>query len=119
MGLAEGDNVPAQMRSAFKQLEEQQKRRATRSLRDGLDRILVDLMSVYRDVVRLQLGIETDLINREDIDELRTLANARTSADTLATIEAINLARTRLASNVAPALVLESTLISAVRRSAA
>lgn len=119
MGLAEGDTVPAQMRSAFKQLEEQQKRRATRSLRDGLDRILVDLMSVYRDVVRLQLGVETDLINREDLDALRTLAGARTSADTLATIEAINLARTRLASNVAPALVLESTLITAVRRAAA
>jgi DNA polymerase-3 subunit delta' len=119
MGLTEGDNVPTQMRSAFKQLEEQQKRRATRSLRDGLDRILVDLMSVYRDVVRLQLGVETDLINAEELEALRTLANARSSADTLATIEAINLARTRLASNVAPALVLESTLISAVRRSAA
>lgn len=119
MGLSEGDNVPAQMRSAFKQLEEQQKRRATRSLRDGLDRILVDLMSVYRDVVRLQLGVDTDLINREELDALRTLAHARTSADTLATIEAITQARTRIASNVAPALVLESTLISAVRRSAA
>ena len=119
MGLAEGDSVPAQMRSTFKQLEEQQKRRATRSLRDGLDRILVDLLSVYRDVVRLQLGVETDLINREELDQLRLLANARNSSDTLATIEAINIARTRLASNVAPALVLESTLISAVRRSAA
>jgi DNA polymerase-3 subunit delta' len=119
MGLGDEDTIPPQMRSAFRQLEEQQKRRATRSLRDGLDRILVDLMSVYRDVVRLQLGVETDLINLEELDALRTLANARSSADTLATINAIALARTRLASNVAPALVLESTLISAVRRSAA
>ena len=119
LGIAEGDPIPPQMRSHFKNLEEQQKRRATRSLRDGLDRILVDLMSVYRDVVRIQLGVETDLINREDLEGLRTIARARTAAQSLATLDAIAEARERIASNVAPALALEAMLIQAIRRSAA
>jgi DNA polymerase-3 subunit delta' len=31
-------------------LEDDQKRRATRSLRDGIDRVLTDLQSMFRDV---------------------------------------------------------------------
>ena len=119
LGIAEDDAIPAQMRSQFKNLEEQQKRRATRSLRDGLDRILVDLMSVYRDVVRIQLGVDDDLINREELPSLTTIAKARTAEQSLATLDAISEARERIASNVAPALALEAMLIHAIRRTAA
>src|SRR5690606_28662241 len=48
LGVEEGTAVPAQLRGQIKALEDDQKRRATRSLRDGLDRILVDLLSLYR-----------------------------------------------------------------------
>ncbi len=119
LGIAEDDAIPAQMRSQFKNLEEQQKRRATRSLRDGLDRILVDLMSVYRDVVRIQLGVDGDLINREELPALTTIANARTAEQSLAALDAISEARERIASNVSPALALEAMLIHAIRRLAA
>ena len=115
MGIAEGDAVPANLRSQVKGLEEQQKRRATRSLRDGLDRILVDLLSVYRDVLRIQLGVNEDLINVEFETELRAAAAARPSEDTLATMEAIAQARERIDSNVAPALAMEALLIRASR----
>jgi len=116
LGLAVDDPVPANMRSYFKNIEEQQKRRATRSLRDGIDRILVDLMSVFRDIVRLQLGAEGALINRENEAQLRDVAARRSPDQTLAAIRAIEQGRERLASNVAPALVLEAVLIHAVRK---
>ena len=119
MGVAEGDAVPAQLRSHIKNLEDHQKRRATRSLRDGLDRILVDLLSLYRDIVRLQLGVDTSLINVELEDGLRAAATARTAADTLATMEAIGVARTRIDSNVSPVLAIEALMIRAARRDAA
>lgn len=115
MGIAAEDSVPAQLRSQVKNLEEQQKRRATRSLRDGLDRILVDLLSVYRDILRIQLGVDSELINVEFDQQMRVAAAARSSEDTLATMEAIATARERIDSNVAPALALEALLIRAVR----
>ena len=115
MGIAEGDAIPSNLRSQVKGLEEQQKRRATRSLRDGLDRILVDLLSVYRDVLRLQLGVSDELINVEFESELRAAASARSSEDTLATMAAIGVARERIDANVAPALAMEALLIRASR----
>jgi DNA polymerase-3 subunit delta' len=119
MGVGVGDAVPAQLRSQIKNLEDQQKRRATRSLRDGLDRILVDLLSLYRDVLRLQLGVHTDLINVELEEGLQRAASHRTAADTLATMEAIGVARDRIDSNVSPVLAIEALMIRAARRDAA
>jgi DNA polymerase-3 subunit delta' len=119
MGIAEGDVVPAQLRSQVKTMEEQQKRRATRSLRDGLDRILVDLLSVYRDVFRLQVGVAEDLFNSEFGELLSAAAQARTAADTVATMEAIATARERIDANVSPALAMEALLIQSVRSHAA
>ncbi|MBT5617385.1 MAG: DNA polymerase III subunit delta', partial [Microbacteriaceae bacterium] len=49
LGIAPGGAVPQALRSQLKTLEEDQKRRSTRSLRDAVDRILVDVMSVLRD----------------------------------------------------------------------
>lgn len=119
MGVAEEDAVPANLRSQVKNLEDQQKRRATRSLRDGLDRILVDLLSVYRDVFRLQVGLDAELINAEYREQLTAAAAGNRSDDTLATMEAIETARQRIDSNVAPALAMEALLIQASRSNAA
>jgi DNA polymerase-3 subunit delta' len=119
MGISEGDVIPPTLRSQFRTLEEQQKRRATRSLRDGLDRILVDLMSVYRDVLRLQLGVSEDLTNLEFEAELRQRAGATAAAETLAALDAVAQARTRISANVAPLLTLEAMLIASVLPEAA
>lgn len=116
LGIADGENVPTNLRSQVKGLEEQQKRRATRSLRDGLDRILVDLLSVYRDVLRIQLGAQADVINGEVLDKLHELATTRSAEDTVATMEAIATARERIDANVAPLLAMEAMLIRASRR---
>lgn len=117
-GLSDGDTIPPALRSYFRTLEEQQKRRSTRSLRDGLDRILVDLLSVYRDVLRLQLGIDTDIINLEFEAELQSVSSARTPGQTIATMAAIDEARARIAANVSPVLALEAMLCIAVSKDA-
>jgi DNA polymerase-3 subunit delta' len=115
LGVEPGGTVPPALRSQLKSLEEDQKRRATRSLRDGLDRIMVDLLSLYRDILLVQLGSDVEPINLEAIDEVRAAAAAATPAQTLATLDAIATARRRIDSNVAPALTLEAMLISARR----
>src|SRR5205823_2589759 len=56
MGVEEGGTVPPQLRSVIRQLEDDQKKRATRGLRDAVDRVLLDLLSVHRDVLLAQLG---------------------------------------------------------------
>lgn len=115
LGVEPGGTIPPALRSQLRQLEEDQKRRATRSLRDGIDRILVDLLSVYRDVMMLQLGSASTLVNLELRDRLDLLSTHTTPADTLAAMDAIATARQRIESNVAPALALEAMLASILR----
>jgi DNA polymerase-3 subunit delta' len=99
----------------LKALEDDQKRRATRSLRDGIDRILVDLASLYRDILLIQLAADVDLVNRELFEQMRRAAASATPARTLATLDAIQAARERIEGNVQPALALEAMLVSAIR----
>ncbi|WP_029146383.1 DNA polymerase III subunit delta' [Microbacterium luticocti] len=112
LGIAPGAAVPPAVRSQLKTLEDEQKRRATRSLRDGLDRVLTDLQSLYRDVLMLQFGRDGDLINRELEPGLRGVAATWDPARTLVVLDEIAEARRRLEQNVAPALALESMLIT-------
>jgi DNA polymerase-3 subunit delta' len=118
LGVEPGGTVPPGLRAQIKALEEDQKRRATRSLRDGLDRILVDLLSLYRDILLLQLGVDSDPVNLAIYSELEVAARASTPAVTLSTLDAISEARTRIDGNVAPALALEAMLVTAVRDTA-
>jgi DNA polymerase III subunit delta' len=115
LGLAPGQAVPPALRPQLKALEDDQKRRATRSLRDGIDRILVDLASLYRDVLLIQLAADVELVNRELEGELQRAAASATPATTLATLDAIQTARERIEGNVQPALALEAMLVSAIR----
>jgi DNA polymerase-3 subunit delta' len=116
LGIEEGQAVPMRLRSQLKDMEDDQKRRAKRSLNDGIDRILVDLTSLYRDIMMVQLGREDALINRELLPQLVSSATSSTPTATLATMDAIALARQRIEANVAPALALEAMLVSAIRR---
>ncbi|MCW2289538.1 DNA polymerase III delta prime subunit [Leucobacter luti] len=114
LGLAPGAAIPPQMRSQMRALEEDQKRRATRSLRDGIDRILTDLLSVYRDILLHALvasdgadgGI--DLINREERARIADRAERWGPIRALAAVSAVETARTRLTRGITPALVLEA-----------
>ncbi|HTL40423.1 MAG TPA: DNA polymerase III subunit delta' [Pseudolysinimonas sp.] len=115
LGIEPGGAVPPALRAQLKALDEDQKRRATRSLRDGIDRILIDLMSLYRDILLLQLGVATEPVNLAIYAQLEQAAAQSTPTRTLETLDAIATARERIDGNVAPALALEAMLISAVR----
>jgi DNA polymerase-3 subunit delta' len=112
VGIAEGAAVPPAVRAQLNALADDQKRRETRSLRDGIDRVLTDLQSLFRDVVMLQHGRGGGLINRELEPDLRALAAAWPPARTLAVLDRIAETRRNLQQNVAPALALESMLIT-------
>ncbi|MGO3555077.1 MAG: DNA polymerase III subunit delta' C-terminal domain-containing protein, partial [Microbacterium gubbeenense] len=88
--------------------------RAKRSVRDGLDRVLTDLQSLYRDIVMLQLGRETDIINSEYLDEMRRISEAKSATHTLTVLEHLSETRDALGHNVQPALALESLLVTVI-----
>ncbi|MCA1307712.1 DNA polymerase III subunit delta' [Microbacterium esteraromaticum] len=112
VGVAEGQAVPPALRSQISALEDEQKKRATRSLRDGIDRVLTDLQSMYRDVVMLQFGRREGLINAELLAELEAVAAAWPVQRTLVVLDAIAETRESLERNVAPLLALESLLVT-------
>ncbi|MCT1477656.1 DNA polymerase III subunit delta' [Microbacterium sp. p3-SID336] len=112
VGVAEGQAVPPALRAQVSALEDEQKKRATRSLRDGIDRVLTDLQSLFRDVVMLQFGRGDDLINRELHTELAALAAAWPVTRTLDVLDHLADTRESLERNVAPLLALESLLVT-------
>ncbi len=116
LGIEPGASVPMGLRASLKALEEDQKRRATRSVRDGIDRVLVDLMSLYRDLALLQLGAEVELVNEAIRGRLDAAAQAGSAEQSLAALDAIALARRRIEGNTPPVLALEAMLISASGR---
>ena len=111
LGAEGGGTLPPAVRAQVKQLEENQKRRATRAQRDVLDRSLLDVLSLYRDVLVVQLGAEVDLVNAELADDVARLARASGPEDTVRRMDAIGLARERIGANVAPLLAVEALMV--------
>ena len=112
LGVGPGGAVPAALRSQVKTLEDDQKRRKTRTLRDAIDRIMVDVMSVLRDVVMVQVQAGVDPINISHGPAIDARAHATTPEMTVAALDAVREARERIAHNSPPLLVLEALLIS-------
>ncbi len=112
LGVEVGERLPPALRAQVRQLEEDQKRRATRARRDVLDRALLDLLSLYRDIAIVQTNAAVALINEGHRDRIESLAERATIGDTLGVMDAIGIARERLAGNVAPVLALEAMLLA-------
>lgn len=104
--------VRNQMRSQMRVLEENQKRREKRSLTDTLDRVMIDLLGFFRDVSATQLQTGAPLINPDLAAEVEQWAQRTNIADTYRRVDAINLARQRLVTAVAPLVNMESLLIT-------
>ncbi|GAB3530574.1 DNA polymerase III subunit delta' [Arthrobacter monumenti] len=113
LGAPESGTLPPSMRSQMKQLEEDQKRRAKRSVTDALDRAMIDLTTFFRDVLTIQLGTGMELINEQIRDDLEHYADGTTPESTLSRLDAIAQTRERLGTtNVAPLLALEAMAVS-------
>jgi DNA polymerase-3 subunit delta' len=63
-------------------------------------------------VVLVQLGSSVELVNEAISPRIRAIADDNDSSSTLAAMDAIAVARRRIAANVAPALTLEALLIT-------
>ena len=94
-----------------KELADTQKSRAKRVVVDQVDRVVIDLMGLYRDVLVLQVGADVELINAEMHPQLQTLAERSSQADTGRRLAALAHARQQLRANVAPILLLESLMV--------
>ena len=111
LGLAPGEAVPPGLRPQLKTLEENQKRRATRSLRDGVDRVLTDLESLFRDVLVVSLGGNVPLTNSEFSNEISLWLERHDAAHAVYLLDAIDIARKRMERNVTPLLALEALFV--------
>ncbi len=111
LGAEGATTLPPAVRAQVRQLEENQKRRATRAHRDVIDRAMLDLLSLYRDVLVVQLGAAVELVNAELSEQVERLAARSTPVETVRRMDAIGIARERIAANVAPLLAIEALMI--------
>jgi DNA polymerase-3 subunit delta' len=111
-GVVERGRRPREYAPALRDLEKAQKTRAKRRVLDVVDRGLMDLISVYRDALTVQLGSGAALVNddrRQDIDLLVSSSGPEVH---LRRIEAVFEAREQMLEfNVPPLLALESMMV--------
>lgn len=82
--------------AALKDLTYDQKQREKRRQMDVIDRCLMDLMSVYRDAVALQVRAPGALVNEELRAEVEDVARRSTPEENLRRIDAIFTAREQM-----------------------
>ena len=107
---ATGSKMVSGGAKVVKELEKEQKSRATRMVRDYLDRALHDLSTLYRDILLIQSNSVDSLINQDLIEEIKQLAQDTRPEQTLAKIESILKTRRNLAHNAAPLLLIEALM---------
>lgn len=107
---ASGSKLVAGGAKVVKELEKEQKSRSTRMVRDYLDRALLDLSTLYRDVLLVQSNSIDSLINQDLISQINQLAQATKPEQTIRKIEAILKTRRNLAQNAAPLLLIEALM---------
>ncbi|AXK33648.1 DNA polymerase III subunit delta' [Streptomyces armeniacus] len=112
LGAAEGKRLPRGTAGAMKELEDRQKRRATRTQRDSLDLALTDLTAFYRDVLARQLGSSVAVANEDVRDAVEQIAARSRPEHSLRRIEAVLACRDALDRNVAPLLAVEAMAMS-------
>ncbi|SDL79294.1 DNA polymerase III subunit delta' [Tessaracoccus oleiagri] len=110
-----GARVARHAQAAIRDLEDEQKKRHKRIVRDSLDRTLTELTSFYRDVLALQTAPHTPLINADLQDVIEPVARRRTPEQTIRALDVILDTRTKLEGNVAPQMAFESLLIGVAR----
>ena len=95
---------------ALKELEKEQKSRATRLIRDCIDSALIDLATLYRDLMMAQVGVNDNFINHDLAPQIMSFAQQQKSEKTLQKIDAIMKSRVNLSFNAAPLLTIEALM---------
>ncbi len=113
---ATGRGMATGVAKAVKELEKEQKSRATRMVRDSIDEALLHLAYFYRDVMMAQAGVTESMINSDMLSEIERCATsfpAHTVAQRLSTILE---ARSHLAMNAAPLVTCEALMCELARK---
>lgn len=111
-GVEDRGKRPVGYQGSLSALERDQKRRRTRIARDSVDGVLIDLLSLYRDVLASQTAPGTELVNAEAEAQVHALARAASPEQTLQRIEAVLACREALSANAAPLLALERMMLA-------
>jgi DNA polymerase-3 subunit delta' len=97
---------------AVKELEKEQKTRSTRLIRDNLDGALLDLATVYRDLLLVKSNLTNLVINGDIINKLNQKAEQFSSESIINSIDSILKARNTLSKNTASNLTSEALMFS-------
>ena len=92
-------------KAALRDLKHSQEQRRKRRVLDVVDRCLMDLVSVYRDVIAVQCGAPGDLVNEEMRAEVADLARHSTPEQNLRRIDAVFAAREKMLEFQVPPLL--------------
>ncbi|WP_018352270.1 DNA polymerase III subunit delta' [Longispora albida] len=96
----------------LKDLERKQKSRATRAQRDALDRALMDLAGLYRDVLAFTLKSGTAPVHADVAEMTRAAAAKWTPESALRRLEAVLACREAIDANVKPKIAVEAMMLS-------
>ena len=113
---ATGRGMATGAAKAVKELEKEQKSRATRMVRDSIDAALLDLATFYRDVMMVQAGDAGSIINTDmqtEVDGYASSISAHSAAQKMSTIFE---ARNHLAMNAAPLVTCEALMCELARK---
>lgn len=91
----------------YADLAKRQKSRETRARRDTLDRALVDLAALYRDVLAIQFGAGDQVVHADQIALTRKLAQASTPEASIRRADAVLACREALDLNANVLLAVE------------
>ncbi len=114
LGYEGESRLPPSIRAQVRTMEGEQKKRANRFKRDVVDRALLDLLSVYRDVLVVQLGADVELVNGAERERIVRLARDASPEATLRRMDAIGEARLRIVTNASPLMVVEAMAVQLV-----
>ena len=113
---ATGRGMATGAAKAVKELEKEQKSRATRLVRDSIDGALLDLATFYRDVMMAQAGVKDSIINSSMQTEIESYISSFPAQTTAQKIGAIMEARMNLAMNAAPLVTCEALMCELARK---
>ena len=94
-----------------KELAKDQKRRRKRLLVDEVDRVLIDLIGLFRDVLIVQTEASVALINEELRTQVEQMAMASTNEQTVRRLAALEHERRVLFAGGSPRTVVEAAMV--------
>ncbi len=113
---ATGRGMATGAAKAVKELEKEQKSRATRMVHDSIDGALLDLATFYRDVMMAQTGVTDSIINSDMRTEIEGYTSSSLAHTAAQKIGAIMEARNHLAMNAAPLVTCEALMCELARK---